>query len=190
MWWLPWKTCLAVQQSRTWGSKGWGMAWLAYRLCWHRCPDCPKDSWLVESWIVTFRSFFFKGICSIYFIIRTTTHQLWIILFFKVFVFISVCTRSLCCAGSGVAGAGAPSSRGLQASRGRALSGDGAWAHLLCGTWGLPGSEMEPVSPALAGGFLTTRQQGSPTFRFRKLHLEELTSAKIQGMTFNFFFLK
>ena len=60
MWWLPWKTCLAVQQSRTWGSKGWGMAWLAYRLCRHRCPDCPKDSWLVESRIVTFRSFFFK----------------------------------------------------------------------------------------------------------------------------------
>ena len=29
----------------------------------------------------------------------------------------------------------------------------GAWAQLLHSTWGLPGSGIEPMSPALAGGF-------------------------------------
>ena len=36
------------------------------------------------------------------------------------------------------------------------LSSCGAWALLLCGMWDLPGPGLEPVSPALAGGFLTT----------------------------------
>ena len=30
----------------------------------------------------------------------------------------------------------------------------GAWAQLLRGMWDLPGPRLEPVSPALAGGFL------------------------------------
>ena len=36
------------------------------------------------------------------------------------------------------------------------LSSCGARAQLLCGMWDLPGLELEPVSPALPGGFVTT----------------------------------
>ena len=42
----------------------------------------------------------------------------------------------------------------------RELSSCGTWAQLLCGMWNLPGPELEPVSPALAGGFLTTAPPG------------------------------
>ena len=42
----------------------------------------------------------------------------------------------------------------------RRLSSCGAWAYLLCGMWDLPGLGLEPVSPALAGGFLTTVPPG------------------------------
>ncbi|KAJ8777491.1 hypothetical protein J1605_014381 [Eschrichtius robustus] len=38
---------------------------------------------------------------------------------------------------------------------------------LLCGMWDLPGPGLEPVSPALAGGFLTTAPPGkSPSEDF------------------------
>ena len=40
------------------------------------------------------------------------------------------------------------------------LSRCGAWAQLLRGMWDLPGSGMEPVSPALAGKFLSTVPPG------------------------------
>ena len=40
------------------------------------------------------------------------------------------------------------------------LSSCGAWASLLHGMWDLPGPGLEPVSPALAGGFLTTLPPG------------------------------
>ena len=33
--------------------------------------------------------------------------------------------------------------------------------------WDLPGPGLEPVSPALAGTFLTLRHQGSPDLHFR-----------------------
>ena len=36
------------------------------------------------------------------------------------------------------------------------LSSCGARTQLLCGMWDLPGPGLEPVSPALAGGFSTT----------------------------------
>ena len=42
------------------------------------------------------------------------------------------------------------------------LSLCGAQALLLSGMWDLPGSGLEPVSPALAGGFLTTVSPGKP----------------------------
>ena len=42
----------------------------------------------------------------------------------------------------------------------RRLSSCGAWAELLHGMWDLPGPGIEPVSPALAGGFLTTVPPG------------------------------
>ena len=38
----------------------------------------------------------------------------------------------------------------------RRLSSCGARAYLLHGMWDLPGPGLEPGSPALAGGFLTT----------------------------------
>ena len=42
------------------------------------------------------------------------------------------------------------------------LNSCGAWAYLLRGMWDLPGPGIEPISPALAGGFLTTRPPGKP----------------------------
>ena len=46
-----------------------------------------------------------------------------------------------------------------------------SWALLLCGMWDLPGPGIEPVFPALAGGFLTTVPPGKPSFLFiDKLH--------------------
>ena len=47
----------------------------------------------------------------------------------------------------------------LQARR---LSNCGSQAQLLCGMWDLPRPGPEPVSPALAGGFLTTAPPGKP----------------------------
>ena len=47
------------------------------------------------------------------------------------------------------------SSCGSQALE-RRLSSCGAQAYLCCHLWDLPGPGVEPVSPALAGGFLTT----------------------------------
>ena len=45
-----------------------------------------------------------------------------------------------------------------------------AWALFLCSTWNLPGPGIEPLSPALAGGFFTTEAPGEPlslTFKFQ-----------------------
>ena len=42
------------------------------------------------------------------------------------------------------------------------LSSCGARAQLLRGMWDLPGSGIEPMSPALAGGFFTTEPPGKP----------------------------
>ena len=42
------------------------------------------------------------------------------------------------------------------------LSSCGAWAQLLRGMWDPPGPGLKPVSPALAGGFLTTAPPGKP----------------------------
>ena len=40
------------------------------------------------------------------------------------------------------------------------LSTRGTWTLLLRGMWDLPGPGLEPMSPALAGGFLTTAPAG------------------------------
>ena len=54
--------------------------------------------------------------------------------------------------------------RGLSSCGSRALecrlSSCGARDQLLCSMWDLPGPGLEPVSPALAGGFLTTAPPG------------------------------
>ena len=42
------------------------------------------------------------------------------------------------------------------------LSRCGAWTLLPNGTWDFPGLGIEPMSPALASGFLTTGCRGSP----------------------------
>lgn len=47
-------------------------------------------------------------------------------------------------------------------SRTLGLSSCDAWPQMPGGMWDLPGPGMEPMSPALAGGFLTPGPQGSP----------------------------
>ena len=52
----------------------------------------------------------------------------------------------------------------------RRLSSCGTQAQLLCGMWDLPGPGFEPMSPALAGRFLTTAPPGkSPSVFLRAL---------------------
>ena len=46
--------------------------------------------------------------------------------------------------------------------RTRRLSNCGSRAQLLRGMWDLPRPGLEPVSPALAGGFSTTEPPGKP----------------------------
>ena len=52
--------------------------------------------------------------------------------------------------------------RGLQQLWRMGFSSCGAQAQLLRGMWDLPRPGLEPVSPALAGGFLTTAPPGKP----------------------------
>ena len=63
--------------------------------------------------------------------------------------------------GSRCAGFSSCGSRALE----HRLSSCGAWALLLHDMWDLPGPGLEPMSPALAGGFLTTVPPG------KSLHL-------------------
>ena len=58
--------------------------------------------------------------------------------------------------GSRCAGFSSCGSRALE----HRLSSCGAWAQLLCIMWDLPGPGIEPVSPVLAGRFLTTVPPG------------------------------
>ena len=46
------------------------------------------------------------------------------------------------------------------------LCGCGTWPYLLCGMWHLPREGTEPMSPALAGGFLTIGPLGQPSSVF------------------------
>ena len=63
------------------------------------------------------------------------------------------------------------SSCGLRALE-RRLSSCGAQASLLRGMWNLPGPGLEPVSPALAGGFLTTAPPGKSQNHFNSWGME------------------
>ena len=49
---------------------------------------------------------------------------------------------------------------------GHRLSSCGTWAYLLHSMWDLPRPALKPVSPALAGGFLTTMPPGKPSNSF------------------------
>ena len=77
-------------------------------------------------------------------------------------VWASHCGGFSCC-GTQAIGRTGFSSSGSQALE-RRLSSCGAQAQLLHGMWDLPGPGLEPVSPALAGGFLTTAQPGKSCF--------------------------
>ena len=57
------------------------------------------------------------------------------------------------------------SSCGSQALEHR-LTSCGTWAQLLRGMWDLPGPGIEPLSPTLAGGFLTTAPPGKSLCNF------------------------
>ena len=48
------------------------------------------------------------------------------------------------------------------------FSGCGSRAWLFLGMWNLLGLGIKPMSPALAGGFLTTRPPGKPYFKLFK----------------------
>ena len=54
----------------------------------------------------------------------------------------------------------------------RRLSSCGSRAQPLHGMWDPPRPGLEPVSPALAGGFSTTAPPGKPSFTFFKTHLQ------------------
>ena len=70
------------------------------------------------------------------------------------------------------------SSRGPRAPE-RRLRSCGARAQLLRGMWDPPGPGLEPASPALAGGFLTTVPPGKPHRNFLKeCNLNVLTKRK------------
>ena len=79
----------------------------------------------------------------------------------------------LCCAGTlGLCGLFSSCGRWGPISSCRAwalenrLNSCGARAWLLCSIWDLPGSGIEPMSPALAGGLFTTRPPGKPPVTF------------------------
>ena len=89
---------------------------------------------------------------------------------------------SLCCAGLSLGGLSCCRARALGAWASAAvalglsscgsmalehrLSSCGSWTQLLRGMWDPPGPGLEPVSPALAGGFLTTAPPGKPLVGF------------------------
>ena len=79
------------------------------------------------------------------------------------------CGFSCCRARASVVVAHRRSSCGSRALE-RRLSSCGAQAQLLRGMWDLPGPGIEPMSPALAGGFLTTAPPGkSISFYFEAI---------------------
>ena len=67
----------------------------------------------------------------------------------------------------------------------RRPSSCGAWAQLPRGTWDLPRPGMQPVSPALAGGFLTTGTPGKSclwSLLFKNLAYESRKGQKFSTM--------
>ena len=73
--------------------------------------------------------------------------------------FLAAAAGTLCSCGSS-ASHRSGFSCGAQALE-RWLNGCAAWTLLLLGTWDLPGSGIEPVSPAWAGDSLSLSNQGS-----------------------------
>ena len=95
-------------------------------------------------------------------------------LLFVVVRMLLIAVASLCCRAQALGTrASVVVARGLSSCSSQALerrlSSCGTQAELLRGMWDLPGPGLEPVSPALAGGFLTTAPPGKP-----RVHLFEL----------------
>ena len=83
----------------------------------------------------------------------------------------SHCSGFSCCGAQALrAQASVVVARGLSSCGSRALerrlSSCGARAYSLRGMWDPPGPGLEPVSPAWAGGFLTTAPPGKPRLHF------------------------
>ena len=75
---------------------------------------------------------------------------------------VSHCSGFSCCRAQapGCAGFSICSSQVLD----QRLDSCGTWAKKFLGVWNLPGPEIEPVSPALAGRFLSTAWRGLGAF--------------------------
>ena len=129
-------------------------------------------------------------ICFFFFLINL----FYFIQFWLCWVFVAVCglslvaasggSSSLWCAGFSLqrpfllrstgsrrAGFSSCGSRALE----HRLSSCGVWAQLLRGMQDPPGPGLEPVSPALAGGFSTTAPPGKPSICFFNLSLSTQT---------------
>ena len=82
--------------------------------------------------------------------------------------FSSCSAQAFCCGGfyCGIQALGQAgfSSCGSQALEPR-LSSHGTWAYLSQGIWNLPGLGIKPMSPALAGGFLSIGPRGKSESR-------------------------
>ena len=52
-------------------------------------------------------------------------------------------------------------------------------AKLLCGMWDISGSDIEPILPALAGGFFTTEPPGKPWVLLLNEFLSNIKQTKI-----------
>ena len=108
-----------------------------------------------EDWTLRFSSFFF-------FLIN-------LFIFGCVWVFVAVCGLSLVAVSGGYsllqcAGFSLRWLLLLWSTGSRCAGFSSCGAQLLCGMWDLPGPGIEPVSPALAGGFLTTVPPRKPQF--------------------------
>ena len=68
--------------------------------------------------------------------------------------------------------------------------------HVLCDMWDLPRSGIEPVSPALTGGFFTSQLPGKPWSSFedkigyldmsrKRVRMDEDTPARVNNMCRN-----
>ena len=98
-------------------------------------------------------------------------------------VFVAACGLSLVVASGGCsslwcAGFTSGGSRALELR----LSSCGMRALLLHGMWDLPGPGLEPMSPALAGGFLTTAPPGKPYFLIFKQNRSTFITLKTNSL--------
>ena len=166
------------------------------------------NAWLTNPCLViVFRAEFLSDVscpwCSLYLVDRSSIF-LWplhaVPCWFILFIYLFLAALGLCggvrtshCGGFSCCGApalGAWTSAvvacGLSSCGSRALecrlSSCGARAQLLLGMWDLPGPGLEPLSPLLAGRFLTTAPPGKPpccSLLTRDLAFKEQRNSKL-----------